>query len=169
MTKAAIRNVRYRARKKATEHSIINEYNQIRGLPSVSLILPKPSLKGSKRKLYNPPGHEMKNMTKEQLSVWRFNEKKKRNALKMRERRAKKAALMKRIKNAVEENKQNEISETVEPVIKAKIISDQSVESFNPYGIDFDAIDAFMEKVLNKPDEIHGATESESLRHGLPL
>lgn len=119
---AANRNVRYRAKKKAIEQSIIDEYNQIGDLPVVSWTLPKSSCKGRKRPAYNPPDEEMKGMTQKQISEWRRNEKRKRKAMKMRECRAKKAAMLKSIKDKVEENKQKMIAATSDSVnVKDKV------------------------------------------------
>jgi hypothetical protein len=154
------RNVRYRAKKREAEQSIIDLYNHIHfgDLPVVSVeqLFPKVSTKGHKRPNFNPPDHLRKNMTDEQISEWRWNEKKKRKALKMRESRARKAAVLKlkRIKDEVDKHIKKMAIEAVEPAVKTKATSTQANASDHELPVtaesigDFEEIDAFLEDAL---------------------
>ncbi|KAL3791357.1 hypothetical protein ACHAWO_004981 [Cyclotella atomus] len=159
---AANRNVRYRAKKKAIEQSIIDEYNQIGDLPVVSWTLPKSSCKGRKRPAYNPPDEEMKGMTQKQISEWRRNEKRKRKAMKMRECRAKKAAMLKSIKDKVEENKQKMIAATSDSVnVKDKVEENEQKITGN-----IEAVKPAMEAKTTSTQAI-GSDHKPSNSHGM--
>jgi hypothetical protein len=159
VTGSANRNVRYRAKRKDKVQSIIELYNQIHpDHPFVGMAqqqLPKVSTKGRKCPKYNPPDHQRKSMTNEQISEWRRNETKKRRALKMRENRAKKAAVLKSMMDKIEEHikKMAGTIEAVKPALKAKAKSTRANASdhklpVNSASIGFKEIDAFLEDAL---------------------
>jgi hypothetical protein len=157
-TSSANRNVRYRAKKKDLEKSIVDLYNLIHPdhpVAGIKQLLPKLSVKGRKRPNYSPPDHLRKNMTDEQISEWREKERKKRKALKMRESRARKAALLKSLVHKIEEHikKMAGTNKAVKPALKTKATSTQANASdhelpVNAASIDFVEIGAFLQDAL---------------------
>jgi hypothetical protein len=157
-TSSANRNVRYRAKKKDLEKSIIDLYNLIHPdhpVAGIKQLLPKLSVKGRKRPNYSPPDHLRKNMTDEQISEWREKERKKRKALKMRESRARKAAVLKSLIHKIEEHikKMAGTNKAVKPALMTKATSTQANASdhklpVNSASIDFVEIDAFLQDAL---------------------
>ncbi|KAL7513206.1 hypothetical protein ACHAXN_010258 [Cyclotella atomus] len=105
----ADRNVKWRARKKAEALSIANEVNAKRAelnLPSSSVGLTLKHccpFKGMKRPGYNPPDEEMALMTKQQLSQWRREERRKRKVMAQHENRMRKKALLNKMKEELDE------------------------------------------------------------------
>jgi hypothetical protein len=157
-TSSANRNVRYRAKKKDLEKSIVDLYNLIHPdhpVAGIKQLLPKLSIKGRKRPNYSPPDHLRKNMTDEQISEWREKERKKRKALKMRESRARKAAVLKSLIHKIEEHikKMAGTNKAVKPALKTKATSTHANASdhelpVNDASIDFVEIDAFLQDAL---------------------
>ena len=101
------RNRRYRIKKAEKDALIANEFKSVAAelnlttpanLTKLLTKLPRVSLKGTKRPVYNPPDHIMASMTPAELTEWRANERKKRKAMKEKANRAKKNAIMKNIK-----------------------------------------------------------------------
>jgi hypothetical protein len=105
----ADRNVKWRARKKAEALSIANKVNAKRAelnLPSSSVGLALKHycpFKGKKRPGYNPPDEEMALMTKQQLSQWRREERRKRKAMVQHENRMRKKSLLNKMKEELDE------------------------------------------------------------------
>jgi hypothetical protein len=100
---AAERNARWRAKKNAEITSLETELNAIRAqlnLPPISFTLEHSlPFKGGRRPWYNPP----EGLTKLQLEQWRREERKKRKAIKQRENRMRKSALLKEMKQQLSE------------------------------------------------------------------
>jgi hypothetical protein len=157
-TGSANRNIRYRAKNKDKVQSIIDLYNHIHPdhpVVGIAQLLPKVSMKGRKCPKYNPPDHQRKSMTNEQISEWRRNETKKRKALKMRESRARKAAVLKSLIHKIEEHikKMAGTNKAVKPALMTKATSTQANASdhklpVNSASIDFVEIDAFLQDAL---------------------
>jgi flagellar motor protein MotB len=113
----ATRNRRYRVRKAKREAMIAKEFKSVAAqlnlaTPANITKIPRVSLKGTKRPVYNPPEHIMNSMTPEELTEWKAKERKRRKALMQKANREKKNAIMKKIqeqlpllKRQVEEKK----------------------------------------------------------------
>jgi hypothetical protein len=99
------RNSRWRAKKNEEAISITEQLNAKRAelsLPPVSWTLKHHCpFKGGKRPGYNPP--KDLRMTKQQASQWRHEEKKKRKAIKQRENRMMKKAMLNQMKEELDE------------------------------------------------------------------
>jgi hypothetical protein len=129
--KHAERNSRWRAKINAEVNSITTELNAKRaelGLPPVSWTFEHScTFKGRKRPVYLPPKELRASMTEQQVSQWQCEERKKRKALKQRENRMRKKAMLDQMKaelvelnRRVEEMKKREIDTLPSDINKAE-------------------------------------------------
>lgn len=115
-----------------------DEVNAMRaeiGLGPVSTKLPHSCpFKDGKRPNYEPPAKVLATMTKEQLSLWRKEERKKRKAIKQRDNRRRKAAMIKGLKDELALSSSTRIEEKdankseSNPVTKAAVIEELQVK-----------------------------------------
>jgi predicted small lipoprotein YifL len=129
--KHAVFNSRWRAKINDEVNSITTELNAKRaelGLPPVSWTFEQScTFKGRKRPVYLPPEELRASMTKQQVSQWQNEERKKRKALKQRENRMRKKALLDQMKrelvelnHRVEEKKKREMDTLPSDINKTK-------------------------------------------------
>ena len=121
-SKNAIRNRRWRAIHSAKVQSMTDQVNAMRaemGLGSVSTKFTHSCpFKGGKRPHYEPPAKLLATMTKEQLSLWKKEERRKRKAAMQRENRKRKAAMVEGLEKELSKAKKSESKSVAKSAVR---------------------------------------------------